>query len=161
MKDVDQAVRTANATEYGLVAAIQTGSMERGLEIDLTYRAAGDQGPRVNWPSPSYARLTMAYSSGGTREKKMVIMRIRTIATAIAAIGLSALGLTAASAAPAATTTPAVTTAAPPATTVGLRVWIGIGVGEQAAGQHVLPAGVHQRQRAHGDDPRVPRRLRG
>ncbi|MGH3220216.1 MAG: aldehyde dehydrogenase family protein [Streptosporangiaceae bacterium] len=26
-------MRTANATEYGLVAAIQTGSMERGLEI--------------------------------------------------------------------------------------------------------------------------------
>ena len=33
MKDVDEAVRIANATEYGLVAAIQTGSMERGLEI--------------------------------------------------------------------------------------------------------------------------------
>ena len=33
VKDVDEAVRTANATEYGLVAAIQTGSMERGLEI--------------------------------------------------------------------------------------------------------------------------------
>ena len=30
---MDEAVRTANATEYGLVAAIQTGSMERGLEI--------------------------------------------------------------------------------------------------------------------------------
>ena len=33
VKDVDKAVRIANATEYGLVAAIQTGSMERGLEI--------------------------------------------------------------------------------------------------------------------------------
>jgi benzaldehyde dehydrogenase (NAD) len=33
VKDVDEAVRIANATEYGLVAAIQTGSMERGLEI--------------------------------------------------------------------------------------------------------------------------------
>jgi benzaldehyde dehydrogenase (NAD) len=33
VKDVDEAVRVANATEYGLVAAIQTGSMERGLEI--------------------------------------------------------------------------------------------------------------------------------
>jgi acyl-CoA reductase-like NAD-dependent aldehyde dehydrogenase len=33
VKDVDEAVRTANATEYGLVAAIHTGSMERGLEI--------------------------------------------------------------------------------------------------------------------------------
>lgn len=33
VKDVDEAVRIANATEYGLVAAIQTGSMERGLDI--------------------------------------------------------------------------------------------------------------------------------
>jgi benzaldehyde dehydrogenase (NAD) len=33
VKDADEAVRTANATEYGLVAAIQTGSMERALEI--------------------------------------------------------------------------------------------------------------------------------
>jgi len=33
VKDVDEAIRTANATEYGLVAAVQTGSMERGLEI--------------------------------------------------------------------------------------------------------------------------------
>jgi len=33
VKDVDEAVRIANDTEYGLVAAIQTGSMERGLEI--------------------------------------------------------------------------------------------------------------------------------
>jgi hypothetical protein len=69
----------------------------------------------------------------------MVVMRIRTIATVIAAIGLSALGLTAASAAPAATTAPAVTTAAPPATTAGLRVWIGIGPGEHAAGSTYYP----------------------
>ena len=66
----------------------------------------------------------------------MVVMRIRTITTAIAAIGLSALGLTAASAAPAATTAPA---AAPPATTAGLRVWIGIGPGEHAAGSTYYP----------------------
>jgi benzaldehyde dehydrogenase (NAD) len=33
VKDVDEAVRIANDTAYGLVAAIQTGSMERGLEI--------------------------------------------------------------------------------------------------------------------------------
>jgi len=33
VKDADEAVRAANATEYGLVAAIQTGSMERGLQI--------------------------------------------------------------------------------------------------------------------------------
>ncbi|MGD0607318.1 MAG: benzaldehyde dehydrogenase [Streptosporangiaceae bacterium] len=33
VKDADEAVRTANATEYGLVAAIQTGSMGRGLEL--------------------------------------------------------------------------------------------------------------------------------
>ena len=33
VKDVNEAIRTANATEYGLVAAVQTGSMERGLEI--------------------------------------------------------------------------------------------------------------------------------
>jgi hypothetical protein len=69
----------------------------------------------------------------------MVVMRIRTITTVIAAIGLSALGLTAASAAPAATTAPAVTTAAPPATTAGLRVWIGIGPGEHAAGSTYYP----------------------
>jgi len=31
--DVDEAVRVANDTEYGLVAAIQTGSVERGLEV--------------------------------------------------------------------------------------------------------------------------------
>ena len=65
--------------------------------------------------------------------KKMVVMRIKTIATVIAAIGLSALGLTAASAAPAATTAP------PPATTAGLRIWIGIGPGEQAAGSTYYP----------------------
>jgi len=74
----------------------------------------------------------MAYPSGEAREKKMVVMRIRTIATAIAAIGLSALGLTAASAAPA-------TTSPPPATTAALRVWIGIGPGEQAAGSTYYP----------------------
>ena len=62
----------------------------------------------------------------------MVVMRIRTIATAIAAIGLSAIGLTAASAAPA-------TTAPPPATTAGLRIWMGIGPGEQAAGSTYYP----------------------
>ena len=33
VKDADEAVRVANDTEYGLVAAIQTGSMERGLEL--------------------------------------------------------------------------------------------------------------------------------
>ena len=33
VKDVDEAVRVANDTEYGLVAAVQTGSVERGLEI--------------------------------------------------------------------------------------------------------------------------------
>jgi benzaldehyde dehydrogenase (NAD) len=33
VKDADEAVRVANDTEYGLVAAIQTGSVERGLEI--------------------------------------------------------------------------------------------------------------------------------
>ena len=33
VKDTDEAVRVANDTEYGLVAAIQTGSMERGLEL--------------------------------------------------------------------------------------------------------------------------------
>jgi benzaldehyde dehydrogenase (NAD) len=32
-KDEDEAVRIANDTEYGLVAAIQTGSVERGLNI--------------------------------------------------------------------------------------------------------------------------------
>ena len=63
----------------------------------------------------------------------MVVMRIKTIATVIAAIGLSALGLTAASAAPATTTAP------PPATTAGLRIWIGIGPGEQAAGSTYYP----------------------
>ena len=62
----------------------------------------------------------------------MVVMRIRTITTAIAAIGLSAIGLTAASAAPA-------TTAPPPATTAGLRIWIGIGPGEHAAGSAYYP----------------------
>ncbi|MGD0240671.1 MAG: DUF4232 domain-containing protein [Streptosporangiaceae bacterium] len=59
-------------------------------------------------------------------------MRIRIIAAVIAAIGLSALGLTAASAAPAATSPP-------PATTAGLRVWIGIGPGESAAGSTYYP----------------------
>ncbi len=33
VKDADEAVRVANDTEYGLVAAIQTGSVERGLEV--------------------------------------------------------------------------------------------------------------------------------
>jgi benzaldehyde dehydrogenase (NAD) len=33
VKDADEAVRVANDTEYGLVAAVQTGSVERGLEI--------------------------------------------------------------------------------------------------------------------------------
>jgi benzaldehyde dehydrogenase (NAD) len=33
VSDVDEAVRVANDTEYGLVAAIQTGAVERGLEI--------------------------------------------------------------------------------------------------------------------------------
>ncbi|HEY1914088.1 MAG TPA: benzaldehyde dehydrogenase [Streptosporangiaceae bacterium] len=33
VKDADEAVAVANDTEYGLVAAIQTGSIERGLEI--------------------------------------------------------------------------------------------------------------------------------
>jgi benzaldehyde dehydrogenase (NAD) len=33
VSDADEAVRVANDTEYGLVAAIQTGSVERGLEI--------------------------------------------------------------------------------------------------------------------------------
>jgi benzaldehyde dehydrogenase (NAD) len=33
VKDEDEAVRVANDTEYGLVAAVQTGSLERGLAI--------------------------------------------------------------------------------------------------------------------------------
>ncbi|HEY6493631.1 MAG TPA: benzaldehyde dehydrogenase [Trebonia sp.] len=33
VKDVDEAVRVANATDYGLVAAVQTGSLDRGLEV--------------------------------------------------------------------------------------------------------------------------------
>jgi benzaldehyde dehydrogenase (NAD) len=33
VKDADEAVRVANDTEYGLVAAIQTGSVERGHEV--------------------------------------------------------------------------------------------------------------------------------
>jgi benzaldehyde dehydrogenase (NAD) len=33
VKDADEAVRVANDTEYGLVVAIQTGSVERGLEV--------------------------------------------------------------------------------------------------------------------------------
>jgi acyl-CoA reductase-like NAD-dependent aldehyde dehydrogenase len=33
VSDVDEAVRVANDTEYGLVAAIQTGSVERGLDV--------------------------------------------------------------------------------------------------------------------------------
>jgi benzaldehyde dehydrogenase (NAD) len=33
VRDSDEAVRVANDSEYGLVAAIQTGSMERGLEL--------------------------------------------------------------------------------------------------------------------------------
>ena len=33
VKDADEAVRVANDTDYGLVAAIQTGSVERGLEV--------------------------------------------------------------------------------------------------------------------------------
>jgi benzaldehyde dehydrogenase (NAD) len=33
VKDADEAVQVANDTEYGLVAAIQTGSVERGLEV--------------------------------------------------------------------------------------------------------------------------------
>jgi benzaldehyde dehydrogenase (NAD) len=32
-QDVDEAIRAAKDTEYGPIAAIQTGSMERGLEI--------------------------------------------------------------------------------------------------------------------------------
>lgn len=69
----------------------------------------------------------------------MVVMRIKTIATVTAAIGLSAFGLTAASAAPAASTGSAATIAASPATTAGLRVWIGIGAGEHAAGSTYYP----------------------
>jgi len=33
VKDADEAVRVANDTDYGLVAAIQTGSIERGLAL--------------------------------------------------------------------------------------------------------------------------------
>jgi benzaldehyde dehydrogenase (NAD) len=33
VKDVDEAVRVANATDYGLVAAVQTGSLDRGLQV--------------------------------------------------------------------------------------------------------------------------------
>ena len=33
VKDDDEAVRVANETEYGLVAAIQTGSLDRGREV--------------------------------------------------------------------------------------------------------------------------------
>jgi benzaldehyde dehydrogenase (NAD) len=33
VKDTDEAVRVANDTEYGLVAAVQTGSLERGLAV--------------------------------------------------------------------------------------------------------------------------------
>jgi benzaldehyde dehydrogenase (NAD) len=33
VKDADEAVRVANDTEYGLVAAVQTGSLERGLAL--------------------------------------------------------------------------------------------------------------------------------
>jgi len=33
VKDTDEAIRVANDTEYGLVAAIQTGSLERGLQV--------------------------------------------------------------------------------------------------------------------------------
>ena len=33
VKDADEAVRVANDTEYGLVAAVQTGSVERGLDL--------------------------------------------------------------------------------------------------------------------------------
>jgi benzaldehyde dehydrogenase (NAD) len=33
VRDEDEAVRVANDTEYGLVAAVQTGSVSRGLEI--------------------------------------------------------------------------------------------------------------------------------
>jgi benzaldehyde dehydrogenase (NAD) len=33
VKDADEAIRVANDTDYGLVAAIQTGSLERGLEV--------------------------------------------------------------------------------------------------------------------------------
>jgi benzaldehyde dehydrogenase (NAD) len=33
VKDTDEAVRVANDTEYGLAAAIQTGSLERGLAV--------------------------------------------------------------------------------------------------------------------------------
>jgi benzaldehyde dehydrogenase (NAD) len=33
VRDVDEAVRVANDTEYGLVAAVQTGSVERGLDV--------------------------------------------------------------------------------------------------------------------------------
>ena len=33
VKDADEAIRVANDTDYGLVAAIQTGSLEHGLEV--------------------------------------------------------------------------------------------------------------------------------
>jgi benzaldehyde dehydrogenase (NAD) len=33
VRDVDEAVRVANDTEYGLVAAVQTGSLDRGLQV--------------------------------------------------------------------------------------------------------------------------------
>jgi hypothetical protein len=76
------------------------------------------------WLSPSYNH----------DRKKMVVMRIKTIATVIAAISLSAFGLTAAaSAAPAAKAPP------PPAKTADLRVWLGIGPGERAAGSTYYP----------------------
>lgn len=68
--------------------------------------------------------------------KKMVAVKIRTIAiTAASALGLggAALGITAASAASAAPAAP------PPATTAGLRVWLGLGAGEAAAGSTYYP----------------------
>ncbi|WP_230862803.1 aldehyde dehydrogenase family protein [Amycolatopsis camponoti] len=33
VRDADEAVEVANATEYGLVAAVQTGSLERGRDL--------------------------------------------------------------------------------------------------------------------------------
>jgi benzaldehyde dehydrogenase (NAD) len=38
VKDTDEAVRVANDTEYGLVAAVQTGSLERGLAVAAQLR---------------------------------------------------------------------------------------------------------------------------
>jgi benzaldehyde dehydrogenase (NAD) len=38
-EDDDHAVALANATEYGLAAAVQTGSLERGLRVAKRLRA--------------------------------------------------------------------------------------------------------------------------